>query len=732
MTVMTGTKPPVMVTGMYGLGDNIHQRAIIRELMKTNEVWLRSYYGAIFHDFIDEGLHVIPHLGPAPRISEGMRPKGGSVPPAHAAPLKVSYHPADVRMHGSIMRAQFASVGLPPVAEPDFSLPIPQNWRSNVRRMMAGWPIGGRPIAIYRPIVLNKVWECPARAPDPAAYAALFAPLRERYFVVSVADLRQREHIVGPEQDADVKLHQGELNFETLAALFAESELVFCCPGFSPVLAQAVGAKTIIVYGGHESSRTASAGDHLAPTLHIDLDKPCECHNPSHACDKRITIEPARQRIEKFIGKGSLLRRNLIFAATFVADDARARLMEHWLRVTLKLNPECDILLVDTPSETGKPSRVPDIAKRFGDLVPHVMGDRARLSIKSFDDNIGHLGGGAHKDFGRDGWGRAFTYGLEAAIAGNYEFAAHIEGDSIFRLPVKEITAQMERDKTVAASMPVRGMKTDWPGWVETGLMFFRTEFLEKSGFIASYNWQGRPRLPAPEVIIHNLLGDKLRMLPLSGRRDDRNEITAENVAASNLDWLTHCADAGAYEKFAAAILDPLTVKINLGCGGNRLKGWQNYDREVDIGKALTLATSSIDILFCEHCVEHIDYYAAIEFFKECRRVLKHDGVLRVVVPSIEQILKSDAPDYFDFTTRWQKVGPTARGAMHAILYAHGHKTAWTSSLLEATLYFAGFDKVTKCTPHESQHTELKDVEGHHKVIGERFNTIESLVFEAH
>ena len=171
-------------------------------------------------------------------------------------------------------------------------------------------------------------------------------------------------------------------------------------------------------------------------------------------------------------------------------------------------------------------------------------------------------------------------------------------------------------------------------------------------------------------------------------------------------------------------------MKLNFGCGDNRLIGWKNFDAELDISKRLPFDDNSANYIFCEHCVEHIPYYQAIEFFKECRRVLKPTGVVRIVVPSIEKIWHSQNHKYYEFTTKWQSIGPTDRGAMHAILYAHGHQTAWTASLLESTLYYAGFDNVLQCSPHLSAHGPLNNVEGHHKAIGEEFNAIESIIFE--
>lgn len=171
--------------------------------------------------------------------------------------------------------------------------------------------------------------------------------------------------------------------------------------------------------------------------------------------------------------------------------------------------------------------------------------------------------------------------------------------------------------------------------------------------------------------------------------------------------------------------------KINLGCGNNILHGWENHDAEIDIAKPLPWGPGSVDCILCEHCIEHVAYYQAIDFFKECHRILKPDGVMRIAVPSLEQIMRCSDPEYFKFTTRFHQQGATVRGAMHSILYQFGHQAAWTDSLLEATIFFAGFDRVVKCcAPNQSDHDELRNIDGHGKIISARFNAVETIIWE--
>jgi len=171
---------------------------------------------------------------------------------------------------------------------------------------------------VYRPLVLNNLFHCEQRLPDVSAYEALYKSIRDQYHVVSVANLGDHgEHIVGPEMPVDIKFHRGELPFEELVGLYAEADLAFTCAGFAPVLAQAVGTRNVIVYGGHEGYRTTNiVGAHLAQTLPIEPNNVCECHGghytrgpggvglvkpeKTHECDKTINLPAALDRLRVF------------------------------------------------------------------------------------------------------------------------------------------------------------------------------------------------------------------------------------------------------------------------------------------------------------------------------------------------------------------------------------------------------------------------------------------------
>src|SRR5450830_1035640 len=54
---------PLILNGMHGLGDNLHERALLRELMRTNEVWFKTSWPQIFWD-MERQLHLLPLQSP--------------------------------------------------------------------------------------------------------------------------------------------------------------------------------------------------------------------------------------------------------------------------------------------------------------------------------------------------------------------------------------------------------------------------------------------------------------------------------------------------------------------------------------------------------------------------------------------------------------------------------------------------------------------------------------------
>lgn len=174
-------------------------------------------------------------------------------------------------------------------------------------------------------------------------------------------------------------------------------------------------------------------------------------------------------------------------------------------------------------------------------------------------------------------------------------------------------------------------------------------------------------------------------------------------------------------------------TKINLGCGGNLLTGWDNYDLNVDITKPLPFADNSASFILAEHVVEHTTTPDSVRFFRECNRVLEPFGVVRIAVPSASRILELSDEEYLNWFGKSGFGTHDKQSAVSSILLNHGHLSAWNYPTLRACLFAAGFpiDGIGECNVGQSVYPELCNVEGHGRVIGDHNNWVETIVAEA-
>lgn len=296
-------KPSLIVQGMHGLGDNLHQRAIIRQLMVSHDVWLETSWAAPYHDLIEQGLKVMAKpssLRTQAKNAVRERAKFYRGLPPRCKAIKIWYTNADYRERQSVLGAMFKTIPFPiSFADQDFRLPVPAEWIAELNQKIASQ---SKPIMIYRPLIDRKEWGgCNARNPNHMDYFRLFKSIRDQYYVISIADLVPNvEWIVGSSIEPDLAFHKGELNFEMLAALFRRATLVYCSPGFAVVLAQAVETSVACIFGGYERAYSFSPGAKFAPYLGIEpiITKDDFRHDPGH--DKTIDYQSAAQRIEDF------------------------------------------------------------------------------------------------------------------------------------------------------------------------------------------------------------------------------------------------------------------------------------------------------------------------------------------------------------------------------------------------------------------------------------------------
>jgi hypothetical protein len=294
---------------MHGLGDNIHQRAIIRALLKRDySIALETSWPCVYHDLAGPDLRFIRKpVALRAQLKNGTREAAkftAPVLPHHGGrAVQITYRTSGVPQtpSGTVLESMFAAAGIQQdYADADFRLPIPPEWTAPAIETT-------KPIMIYRPLVVRPEWRGSGiRNADPNHYAELVAMVRDSFFVVSIADLEpNREWIVGPQLIADASFEHGELTFESMAVLVSKAALMFTSNGFPAVLGPAVGVPTISVQGGFEPAAWLADGGKYVPYLGIDTLYPCRC-GAAHCdrpCTKKLDIPRARAAVAEFVGK---------------------------------------------------------------------------------------------------------------------------------------------------------------------------------------------------------------------------------------------------------------------------------------------------------------------------------------------------------------------------------------------------------------------------------------------
>lgn len=158
--------------------------------------------------------------------------------------------------------------------------------------------------------------------------------------------------------------------------------------------------------------------------------------------------------------------------------------------------------------------------------------------------------------------------------------------------------------------------------------------------------------------------------------------------------------------------------KLHLACGRNRIPGWANADLEgppavikLDLTRPLPVASDSMACVYSEHFIEHIPHDAAAQLLRECHRVLKPGGVLRVSTPSLAKLIGEYHAGRLDFWAdmNWRPASPAA--LLNEGLSLWGHRFVYDASELEAQLRAAGFSRVEPRGWRESPHPALANLE---------------------
>ena len=179
--------------------------------------------------------------------------------------------------------------------------------------------------------------------------------------------------------------------------------------------------------------------------------------------------------------------------------------------------------------------------------------------------------------------------------------------------------------------------------------------------------------------------------------------------------------------------------KLQLGCGRNWLEGWLNSDYfprtsdilQLDVTIALPFENDTFDYIFSEHVIEHISYPEGAYMLKECFRVLKPGGVLRVGTPDLAFLVNLYREDEAASQSRTQieqefleyflanEIKDRETNApvdfdtylINKFVRAWGHEFIYDEKSLRHMMKTLGFVDITRCEVMESEHQALCGLE---------------------
>lgn len=272
----------LVIRGMRGLGDNINQRAFIKEL--AYPVFLDTPWPELYLDL--DHVKFIECETPlrTQRKNLARQPAGRfvTVPMGNYAELKVQYGTRDLAQGSILDKISWLFGGMKPK---DFGLPP---FDTKFRCF--------QPLAVIRPATIRREWAAVSRNPDPDYLYQAAKILQEAgFYVVSICDLQPGEEwIVGEKPPANLEYHRGELSVEELLGICRYADVLVGGHGFLTHVALAYKNPMLVVmggFGGDNSPQKVADPAFLDPSnlTFVVPDNFCKCQSMSHVCDKYIS-----------------------------------------------------------------------------------------------------------------------------------------------------------------------------------------------------------------------------------------------------------------------------------------------------------------------------------------------------------------------------------------------------------------------------------------------------------
>ena len=189
--------------------------------------------------------------------------------------------------------------------------------------------------------------------------------------------------------------------------------------------------------------------------------------------------------------------------------------------------------------------------------------------------------------------------------------------------------------------------------------------------------------------------------------------------------------------------------KLQLAASNNLLPGWLNTDIflnhrslvYLDATRRFPFDDDTFDYILSEHMIEHLAYETAQFMLRECLRVLKPGGRVRVATPDLRVILALHGHEktklqnnYIEWAIARFMPEVKEYKEVHLInnfFRAWGHQFLYDKGTLHHALSAVGFDEIEFYKPGASADPNLQQIESHGKELNsEDINQFETIVIE--
>jgi SAM-dependent methyltransferase len=174
-------------------------------------------------------------------------------------------------------------------------------------------------------------------------------------------------------------------------------------------------------------------------------------------------------------------------------------------------------------------------------------------------------------------------------------------------------------------------------------------------------------------------------------------------------------------------------IKVNLGSGPSGIEGWTNYDWGLlpvlgkfkinkllvylgilensysvnwpnlnlrDIRKTLPYKNYQVDFVYCSHVLEHFEREDTVKILMEVKRVLKKNGVVRIVLPDLEIVTEKylNEEAFNDIYAGFEKKKYKGFLGKIKLWFIRPHLWMYTRRTFMKLLKEAGFKNIRQCS----------------------------------